>query len=341
MSVLTLDGVTTGYRHRRGAHVVSSRVSGVLRAGEFTVLLGPNGAGKSTLLRTLCGLQAPLEGRVLFDGEDLASLSARRRAQLLGVVLTEQVKVWGLTAQALVALGRHPHTGWSGRLDAADRDAVYRALLDAGAADLALRPLAELSDGERQRVLVARALAQEPRALVLDEVTAFLDLPRRVDIMLMLRRLVHDQDRALLLSTHDLDLAIRTADRIWLIGRDGVFDVGGPEDLVLSGSIQRVFGQEGLDFDTETGTFVLSTPGHRTIGLRADGLLRTWTRRALERVGFTVVDAAHAATFVDVTGTGPQAEWVLHAAMGLTRHGSLGALIEAVTQDRGHRQGPA
>ena len=340
MSVLTLDAVTTGYRHRRGVHVVSSRVSGALRAGAFTVLLGPNGAGKSTLLRTLCGLQAPLEGRVLLDGEDLASLSARRRAQRLGVVLTDQIKVWGLTAQALVALGRHPHTGWSGRLDSADHQAVARALEDAGAADLAVRPLAELSDGERQRVMVARALAQEPRALVMDEVTAFLDLPRRVDIMLMLRRLVHDQDRALLLSTHDLDLAIRTADQIWLIGRNGVFDIGSPEDLVLSGSIQRVFGREGLDFDTETGTFVLSTPRHMTIGLRAEGLLGTWTRRALERVGYTVVDAATTTTIVEAIATEPQAQWVLHTVTGARCYVSLGTLIAGVKQTQGPSRRP-
>jgi iron complex transport system ATP-binding protein len=338
VSVLTLDSVTTGYRLRRGVHVVSSRVSGTLRAGEFTVLLGPNGAGKSTLLRTLCGLHAPLEGRVLLDGEDLASLSARRRAQRLGVVLTEQVKVWGLTAQALVALGRHPHTGWSGRLDATDHEAVSRALQDAGAADLALRPLSELSDGERQRVMVARALAQEPRALVLDEVTAFLDLPRRVDIMLMLRRLVHDQDRALLLSTHDLDLAIRTADRIWLIGRDGAFDVGSPEDLVLSGSIQRVFSREGVDFDSETGAFVLSTPRHMEVRLRGEGLLRTWTRRALERIGCSVVDTARAATVIDVTGTGAHGEWVLRTGTSSTRHAPLGALVEEVTRTMRLRQ---
>lgn len=259
-------------------------------------------------------------------------------AQMLGVVLTEQVKMWGLTAQALVALGRHPHSGWSGRLKFSDHLAITRALEDAGATDLAHRQIAELSDGERQRVMVARALAQEPRALVLDEVTAFLDLPRRVDIMLMLRRLVHDQDRALLLSTHDLDLAIRTADRIWLIGRDGAFDVGSPEDLVLSGSVQRVFSREGVDFDSETGAFVLNTPRHMDVGLRAEGLLRTWTRRALERVGCTVVDAALTTTVIDVTGTGVHAKWILQVGAARTHHASLGTLIEEVTRTMRLRQ---
>jgi iron complex transport system ATP-binding protein len=304
--------------------MISRDLSATLWAGEFTVLLGPNGAGKSTLLRTLCGLQAPLAGRVLLDGEAVATMSARARARRLGVVLTEQVKTWGLKAYDLVALGRQPHTGWFGNLADDDRRAIDQALGAAGARELAGREVAELSDGERQRVMIARALAQEPKALILDEVTAFLDLPRRVDIMRMLRRLAHDGDHALLLSTHDLDLALRTADRIWLMGSDGSFHAGSPEDLVLSGALNRVFGHEGLDFDPAEGAFRLHPEATRRVSLRADGLTGVWTRRALERLGFDVHGSEAATAEVEVLAAADgRPRWCLRAAEQSSEHHTI------------------
>ena len=162
------------------------------------------------------------------------------------------------------------------------------AIAAVGAQELADRQVGELSDGERQKIMIARALAQEPAVLLLDEPTAFLDLPRRVEIMQLLRRLARDQRRAILLSTHDLDLALRTADRIWLLPGDGSLQAGAPEDLVLSGAFAAAFRAEGVAFDPQTGAFRSSEHAQMRVSLSGEGLPAIWTRRALERAGFSV-----------------------------------------------------
>jgi len=257
MSVITLQNVSTGYMNGRRTRTLLSDLSTTLAAGAFTVLVGPNGAGKSTLIRTMAGLQPALKGRVLLDGQDLHSMPARLRAQRLAVVLTQHVKMWGLTARQLVALGRHPHTGLMGTLDAHDHTAIDRALESTGSTDLAHRQIAELSDGERQRIMVARALAQEPKAMILDEVTAFLDLPHRVEILLLLRRLARQSGCALLLSTHDLELALKIADRLWVIRSDNVFSAGTADELSQAGVFDDVFPSEQLIFDRQHRHFAL------------------------------------------------------------------------------------
>jgi iron complex transport system ATP-binding protein len=257
VSVIVLEGLATGFRIRRSTRVLLSDLHVTLGAGEFTILVGPNGAGKSTLIRTITALQPALRGRVLLDGKDVHLLPARIRAQQLAVVLTQQIRTWGLTAWQLVALGRHPHTNAMGTLTAADHDAIERALRATGSLELSHRQLAELSDGERQRVMVARALAQQPRAMILDEVTAFLDLPHRVDLLLLLRRLARDTGAALLLSTHDLELALKTADRLWVLKPGGAFLAGTATELSNAGVFDDVFPSEQLLFDREQQRFRL------------------------------------------------------------------------------------
>jgi iron complex transport system ATP-binding protein len=219
-------------------------VHAVLAPGELVCLLGPNGAGKSTLMRSLSGMQSPLAGRIVVDGEDLRALGPRRLARFLAVVLTDRIAGDAFTAYALVELGRYPYTDWSGRLSEADHEVVCRSIEAVGAMDLAGRLLGELSDGERQKVMIARALAQEPEVLILDEVTAFLDLPRRVEVMRILQRLAHRQGKAVLLSTHDLDLALRSADRLWLLPQGGPLHVGSAGELIASGVFERTFGPD-------------------------------------------------------------------------------------------------
>jgi iron complex transport system ATP-binding protein len=267
---------------------VAEGINASLQKGELVCLLGPNGAGKSTLLRTLAGMQRPLRGTVHLGQQNIHQLDARTIARQVSVVLTERVSVGMLTAYALVALGRHPYTSWTGQLTAVDEEVVRRALTAVSAAHLAPRLVHELSDGERQKVMIARALAQQPQVMLLDEPTAFLDLPRRVEIMGILRRLAHEQDRAILLSTHDLDLALRMADTIWLMPEGGVLQVGTPEDLVLSGAFERAFHSAGIVFDAQTGSFKIRRPETGHIDLVGDGLGAIWARRALEREGFQV-----------------------------------------------------
>lgn len=289
-AILATEHLSIGYASRRGPpRLVADNLNLTLHAGEVVCLLGPNGVGKSTLLRTLVGMQPPLGGRVWLDGIDLARLSVREIARRVSVVLTERVEVGQLTVYALVALGRHPHTGWTGRLTSHDEEVVRWALEAVDAVNLAGRLVHELSDGERQRVMVARALAQEPLVMALDEPTAFLDLPRRVEIMQLLRRLAHETQRAMILSTHDLDLALRSADLLWLMAPGGVVYAGAPEDLVLDGSFEATFATAGISFDRYQGHFRLHSSARRRIALIGDGAAREWTARALERAGYAVV----------------------------------------------------
>ncbi|MBN1963361.1 MAG: ABC transporter ATP-binding protein, partial [Anaerolineae bacterium] len=277
--ILHTEALATGYAPpRRPQHVVAEGIDVALRAGELVCLIGPNGAGKTTLMRTLAGMLPPLAGRVLLLGEDVHALSPRQRARRLSIVLTERVSVGMLTAYALVALGRYPYTNWSGELTPDDEAVVRWAIQAVGARELADRQVGELSDGERQKIMIARALAQEPALMLLDEPTAFLDLPRRVEMMRLLRELAHGTGRAILLSTHDLDLALRTADRIWLMPQGGAISVGAPEDLVLSGAFEAAFRSEGVVFDAVSGAFRVQEQAAGTVALHGYGLPALWTR---------------------------------------------------------------
>lgn len=324
-TILQTDKLAIGYGGKP-ARVVAGNIHLTLKAGELVCLIGPNGAGKSTLIRTLAGMQAPLSGQVRLLGEDVHQLPAKRLAQTLSVVLTERINPGLLTARTLVALGRHPYTDWSGRLTAQDETIVSQAIAAVGANALAERQIGELSDGERQKIMIARALAQQPALMILDEPTAFLDLPRRVEIMQLLRQLAHDEARAILLSTHDLDLALRTADRIWLLTSDGVLHAGAPEDLVLNGAFEQAFAAEGVSFDAASGTFRVNGGAKGTVAVVGDGLPALWTKRALERAGFSTADTGEALACVEAF----EGRWALSHGSSVQAFTSLEALTAAV-----------
>jgi ABC-type cobalamin/Fe3+-siderophores transport system ATPase subunit len=239
---LRLHDLAIGYRGRRMTTTVAAGLSAGARRGELTVLLGPNGCGKSTLIRTLCGLQPALSGQVLLDGTDVAGIAPDRLARRVAVVLTDPVDSGLLSARDLATLGRIPYLGITGRLTRDDHRLVEQALAAVEARHLADRPVADLSDGERQRVLTARALAQQPQVLVLDEPTAFLDVPSRNALVKMLRSLAREQNLTIVMSTHDLELALHHADRAWLLDRDGTLVEGTPSELTGSGRVNSVFG---------------------------------------------------------------------------------------------------
>ncbi|QGN35043.1 ABC transporter ATP-binding protein [Microlunatus sp. Gsoil 973] len=256
---LRLDRVSAGYRHRRVERLIVEQIDAFAPAGQVTALLGPNGAGKSTLIRSIIGLQPLLGGSVTLtdtagSGSDLLQLSPRERARRTAVVLTERVEAGLLTGREVVELGRHPYLGLIGRLTDHDRQLIAGVLDDLQATDLAGQRFAEVSDGQRQRLLLARALVCEPELLVLDEPSAFLDVGARVDLMALLARLAHDRRITVLLSTHEVELALRMADRLWLI-HDRRVSSGSPAELVAGGRIGRVFGTRHAHFDPASGTF--------------------------------------------------------------------------------------
>ncbi len=334
-TILTTQGLDIGYApFRRQRHVVVHDIELKLQAGELVCLIGPNGAGKSTLLRTLAGIQAPLAGQVLLHGQPIHRMDARALAQHLSLVFTERINVGILSAYALVALGRYPYTGWSGKLTETDEAVVRWAIEAVGAAPLAHRNVSELSDGERQKVLIARALAQEPTLMILDEPTAFLDLPHRVETMRILRTLARESGRAVLLSTHDLDLALRNADRIWLLPTGGPLHVGAPEDLVLNGAFEAAFHSEGVVFDVRSGSFRVHTRPAGQIALIGDGIQAIWTARALIRAGFDVLEGdGGAAVQVVVEMRSGRPRWQLRYGGDVREHESLYDLVSFLRQN--------
>ena len=283
-NVLRTENLIIGYPEK----TVARDLNVGLLPGEVVCLIGPNGAGKSTLLRSISGLQKPLGGEVFYRHRRLIDLEPHDLARHVSIVTTERVNLGMFTGWGLVSLGRYPYTGWRGNLRDEDRRIVEEAIESVRAAELADRNMGELSDGEKQKLMIARALAQSTDVIILDEPTAFLDLPRRVEIMGLLKRLSREQRKAVLLSTHDLDLAIRTSDRLWLLGAEGSIETGAPEDCILSGSLERIFSAENLCFDRRHGSFHIERPHGRRVSLEGGGLYGYWTRRALERAGYEV-----------------------------------------------------
>ena len=285
---ITAKQLSIGYQHSAGETIVASGLDCSLRGGEFVCLLGPNGAGKSTLIRTLAGMQKPLAGELRLSGKVMHDIAPRERARTVSVVLTEAMPSGMMDAYSLVSLGRHPYSGWFGGLTGQDRERIDWSIDAVGARPLANRQVSELSDGERQKILVARALAQEAKLMLLDEPTAFLDLPRRVELMSILRNLAHQENLALLLSTHDLDLALRFADRVWLMTPEGNLLQAAPEALALNGKFAEVFATENLDWDVSTGSFCAHPAACLKVRLEGQGIEQVWTQRALERLGFGI-----------------------------------------------------
>jgi iron complex transport system ATP-binding protein len=325
---LTAQKLAIGYRHGTDTTTIAKDIDCALKGGEFICLLGPNGAGKSTLIRTLAGMQAPLAGELRLAGKALASIAPRERARAVSVVLTETMPSGMMDAYSLVSLGRHPYSGWFGGLTAQDRERIEWALGAVGALPLANRQVAELSDGERQKVSIARALAQEAKLMLLDEPTAFLDLPRRVELMSILRNLAHRENLALLLSTHDLDLALRFADRLWLMDADGRLIQGAPEALALDGQFAEVFASENLDWDATTGSFRTHPVACLNVQLEGDGLERVWTQRALERLGFGIATEGDTVAFSIKVSAGA---WELERFGLVQPFDGIESLIEWIT----------
>ena len=260
--------------------------------GEMICLIGKNGSGKSTLLRTLAGLQRPLSGRVLVQERDVVQMTNAQRATLLSLVLTDRVVVDNLTIHDLVAMGRFPYTNWAGRLSENDEKIVETAINQVGLAHKTHALVSQVSDGERQRAVIAKALAQDTPLVLLDEPTAFLDLPNRIETMLLLRQLSAETRKTFILSTHELDLALQLADRLWLMSQTGV-QTGIPEDLMLRGDIERAFGNERFRFDPSDGHCQVTTPTpQQFVKIDGDNTHATWLKRALARIGIGTNDSA-------------------------------------------------
>ena len=250
MSMLKADAITIGY----GKKPVLRDLSFQLSKGELISLIGVNGSGKSTLLRTIGGLQPLLHGSMEVNGKAVNDMSSAERARNISVVLTGRPVVGWLDVRTLISLGRQPWTDRIGRLTETDRNKIDQAMELTGTEQFADRSIAALSDGELQKVLIARALAQDTPLMLLDEPTAFLDLVNRVQIVRLLKEIVHSTGKTALISTHDLQTAIALSDRLMIVDEGRIW-IGSPADAIDGKILERAFSRAGVKFDPATMSF--------------------------------------------------------------------------------------
>ena len=286
-TVLETFDLEIGYKTKGKLKAVAKHIHLKLNRGQLTCLLGPNGAGKSTLIKTLCGLLPPIQGYINLCNDDLSKLPPHEIALYLSLVLTDRVET-EISVYDVVALGRAPYTDWRGKLSDQDRERIRWGIQLTGIEKFIHQKINELSDGERQKVMIARALTQDTALIILDEPTAHLDLPNRVEVFRLLRTLAHQTNKGILLSTHELDLALQAADTIWMMQPGESLRTGVPEDLVINGTFESVFQREGLDFNKSTGAFQFHPKGIHPVELIGSGSLTFWTQKALERKGFCI-----------------------------------------------------
>ncbi|MEJ6979955.1 ABC transporter ATP-binding protein [Pedobacter sp. P351] len=311
-ALLYVNNLLVGYKAgSEREKCVAGPISAEMHAGELICLLGPNGAGKSTFLRTVAGLQHALKGMVALDGENVFKLRPTQIAKKLSLVLTDSVKSGNLDVYSLVSLGRYPYSGWLGRLTAEDKKIIQWAIESTHIEKFLNRKVSQLSDGECQKVMLARALAQDTPIILLDEPTAHLDLPSRIELMRLLHQLARNTNKAILISTHELDLALQVADKIWLLKKDGALEAGTPEDLVLNGTFESAFDKAGVLFDKSTGTFNIHQNNGQSIHLRGIGAPAFWTKRALLRNGYVISDDDSADIAVEVQQTQMGTKWLI------------------------------
>lgn len=250
--MIRCENLSIGYHHAGKKVYVQENLHLEVHAGELIALIGPNGSGKSTLLRSICGLQAPLSGNVFFRDVALNTLSLAEQSRLFSVVLTQDVQIEYSKVHQIVSLGRSPYTDRFGRLERKDRQIIDESLERVGMLSFAQKYISDLSDGEKQRVMIAKALAQDTPVILLDEPASHLDLPNRIILDRLLESLARDMGKAVLYSTHELELALQSSGKIWLMkpGGGGLLQ-GSPKELLEQGEIQKTFCNEYFSIDKD------------------------------------------------------------------------------------------
>ena len=318
---LSTDDLRIGYARKGQTNLLFEKLNLSLRAGEMVCFMGPNGAGKSSLLRTLAGLQAPLSGKIRLT----TPTGREARAKQIAVVLTDRINTLNLTVEEIISFGRYPYLGWNIRLTETDKAIIKTAIGQVRLTGILRKKVYELSDGQLQMVMIARALAQGTSIILLDEPTAHLDLNNRLEIMNLLRDLARDTQKAILLATHELDLALQTADIVWLTGNNRDILQGLPEDLVLNGAFDDIFQLKG--FDLRTGKIRHQPYRDVNIRLSGEGAGYLWTKNALERNGFNVSRDARDVR-ITLVEEGTSLKWITEKNNSVEQVDSLQRLIE-------------
>lgn len=326
--ILSLKTLSVGYA---GYSPLLSKIDLAMRPGELVALIGRNGSGKSTLIRSVVGLLPPLEGECFLSGLPVRAMPLRKRAREVSYVSAGAGPVPPMTVRELVSLGRMPYTGWRGKLRKQDREMVEKAIGTVHLEGLADRMLDQLSDGEGQRAMIARALVQDAPLMVLDEPTAFLDLPHKYDLIRLFTAF-REQGRAILYSTHDLESAMMVADRLWVISGKGIME-GAPEDLGMGGIFDTLFRSSGISFDAESRRFRRKGKIRGSLRLSGkDAVALAWTRNALERLGYEVRKEADRELQV-VQGDVRDHQWILIHARGRELFDSISSLARFLIEE--------
>ncbi|GHT77300.1 iron(III) ABC transporter ATP-binding protein [Bacteroidia bacterium] len=252
---IEIRNLSIGYKNRNREDRIADNLHSTLYSGELTCLLGANGIGKSTLLRTLAGIQPSLSGEIRLKNKPVSDYSSHELAKIIGLVLTEKVDVRDMSVTELIGLGRSPHTGFWGTISRKDKKIIDEAMRQVNITALAQRSIHALSDGERQKTMIAKVLAQQTPVIFLDEPTAFLDFPSKVEIMQLLHRLSRETGKTIFLSTHDLDLSLQMADKLWLMDKNRGITVGTPDNLSENGVLENFFTGNGVLFDKQLHLF--------------------------------------------------------------------------------------
>jgi iron complex transport system ATP-binding protein len=256
-NILVAQNLSIGYTSKKETVTISENLDLNFQSGKLIALIGANGIGKSTLLRTLTGIQKPLKGTVLLNDKKISSYEPLELAQNLSMVLTEKLPPSNLTVFELVALGRQPYTNWIGTLSDADILIIQEAMVQTQIEHLAIKKHYEISDGQLQKVLIARALAQDTQLIVLDEPTTHLDLLHKVSLLKLLKKLTQETGKCILFSTHDIDMAIQLSDEMIIMTPETVVQ-DEPCNLISKGSFNTIFKDEHIVFDNDKGKFVIT-----------------------------------------------------------------------------------
>jgi iron complex transport system ATP-binding protein len=287
--ILTIESLKIGYKSGRNEILLLPPVTASALNGELIAVIGRNGIGKSTLLRTLTGIQPALGGEIWYSGKNISEYSRMELAQKVGYISTESVKVSNMSVYDLVALGRFPHTNWAGRIDNENHNSIMNALERTGMTSYYKRLISELSDGERQKAMISRILAQDTGIMIMDEPTAFLDTGSKFEILHLMHLLSMKNDRCIIFSTHDLQMAINQADKIWLLTDKNLIE-GSPEDLMISGAFDHLFESSFVRFNSEFGFYSIRSEEMGSIYIDGNGIKRHWTEKAINRAGYKVAE---------------------------------------------------
>jgi iron complex transport system ATP-binding protein len=330
-NIIKTEKLSIGYhRQESSERVVVSDIEVSASKGEIVAVLGRNGCGKSTLLRTIANLQSQLNGKVIINEQQKEQYKLSDFAKLVSFVSTETVRIHNMSVIDLIALGRSPYTGWMGKLQDDDREIVHHAIESVGIEHLKNKSLDELSDGERQRAMIARTLAQDTEIIILDEPTAFLDLSNRYEIVHLLHSLCRKNNKTIVYSTHDLTIAMAESDKIWLFSGEGVCE-GIPEDLALEGKMASAFDSANLQFDQITGEFKRNIEAQRSVSVQSSDMqIREWTIRFFKRNGFVIAPADKSEMQVDVARIDNSFQWKIKGRMDKTIQGKFCDLQDGI-----------